>query len=132
YWAYLYGRRHRVPVISVDNMKIIDRCRHDRDIADAGFDFHLARMAVKVKLAWAYHYLISTFFFPAIRKPRTTLVPPILRPEVLALKREPGSHVVVYQSAASNEGLVPVLNSLPHEFRVYGLGGPRQEGNVAL
>src|ERR1700737_1169075 len=28
-WSYLYAVNHRLPVISVDNMKIINRCRHD-------------------------------------------------------------------------------------------------------
>jgi len=133
YWAYLYGRAHRVPVISVDNMKIMDRCRHDAEIVqEGGLGFHLASAAVSVKLAWAYHYLISSFFFPAIRKARTTLVPPILRREVLALKREEGEHVVVYQTTGANQSLVPMLQSLPHEFRLYGMGREGQEGNVTL
>jgi uncharacterized protein (TIGR00661 family) len=133
YWAYLYGRRHGIPVISIDNMQILDRCRHDPDIVeDAAFDFNLARLAVKMKLPWAYHYLVSSFFFPPIRRPRTTLVPPVLRPEVLALRREPAAHVLVYQSASSNEGLVPLLAAMPHEFRVYGMGREGREGSVSL
>ena len=133
YCAYLFGRLHRVPVISVDNMKVIDRCCHDPEVLrGAELDFRLTRLAVRAKLAWAYHYLISSFFFPSIRKPRTTLVPPILRPEVLSLRREPGGHVLVYQSAAGNEKLLPLLRSLPGEFRVYGMGQTGQEGNVTL
>ena len=27
-WAYLYGLNHRIPVISIDNMQVINRCRH--------------------------------------------------------------------------------------------------------
>lgn len=132
YWAYLFGRLHRVPVISVDNMKIIDRCRHDPALLrGAEADFRLTRLAVRAKLAWAYHYLISSFFFPPICKPRTTLVPPILRPEVLSLRREPGQHVLVYQSAA-NPGLLPLLQALPHEFRVYGMGRAGETENVTL
>jgi len=133
YWAYLYGRLHGVPVISVDNMKVIDRCSHDPEMMEgAQADFRVTRFAVKAKLLWAYHYLVSSFFFPPIRKPRTTLIPPILRPEVLALQRHPESHVLVYQSAAANQALVPILRSLPHEFRVYGLGREGVEGNVSL
>jgi uncharacterized protein (TIGR00661 family) len=132
-WAYLYGRLHGIPVISIDNMKVLDRCDHDPDIVEhAAFDFNLARMAVKVKLAWAYHYLISSFFFPPVRKSRTTLIPPILRPEVLALRREPGERVLVYQSASTNERLVPLLKSLPYPFRVYGMGREGTEGSVSL
>jgi uncharacterized protein (TIGR00661 family) len=132
YWAYLFGRLHGVPVISVDNMKIIDRCRHDTALLrGAEADFRLTRLAVRAKLAWAYHYLISSFFFPPICKARTTLVPPILRPEVLSLRREPGQHVLVYQSAA-NPGLLPLLRALPHPFRVYGMGRVGEEDNVTL
>jgi uncharacterized protein (TIGR00661 family) len=120
-------------VISIDNMKVIDRCSHDAELVHgAQTDFRLTRFAVKAKLLWAYHYLASSFFFPPIRKPRTTLVPPILRPEVLALRREPGRHVLVYQSAAANQALIPLLRSQPHEFRVYGLGREGLEGNVTL
>jgi uncharacterized protein (TIGR00661 family) len=132
YWAYLFGRLNGVPVISVDNMKIIDRCRHDAALLrGAEADFRLTRLAVRAKIAWAYHYLVSSFFFPPICKTRTTLVPPILRPEVLSLRREPGQHVLIYQSAA-NPGLLPLLQALPHSFRVYGMGRVGQEGNVTL
>ncbi|MCC2671265.1 MAG: hypothetical protein K0Q72_3736, partial [Armatimonadetes bacterium] len=136
YWAYLYGRRHGIPVISIDNMQVIDRCDHDPELLEeAGFKFRLARMAVKMKLPGAYHYLVTSFFFPPVRKPRTTLIAPVLRPEVLALRREPGEHVLVYQTAPTNTSLIPMLAALPHEFRVYGMGregteGPR--GNVSL
>jgi uncharacterized protein (TIGR00661 family) len=132
-WAYAYGRRHGIPVISVDNLQMLDRCQHERAIvADARFDFNVARMAVRVKLPRAYHYLVSSFFFPPIRRPRTTLVPPILRSEVLALRRERGDHVLVYQTSSSNEGLVPLLKTLPYEFRVYGMGRESEEDNVSL
>ena len=136
YWAYLYGRRHGIPVISIDNMQMIDRCDHDPGLVEeAAFKFRLARMAIKMKLPGAYHYLVTSFFFPLVRKPRTTLIPPVLRPEVLALRREPGEHVLVYQTSPSNDRLIPMLTQLPHEFRVYGMGregteGPR--GNVSL
>lgn len=31
-WAHLYGLRHGLPVISIDNMQIINRCKHDAAI----------------------------------------------------------------------------------------------------
>ncbi len=114
-------------------MQILNRCDHDDDVTDdRRSDFRLAKAAVKVKLPGCYHYLISSFFHPRVRKKRTTLVPPILRPEILAAKREPGHHVLVYQTASSNEGLIPTLRKLPHEFRVYGLGRKEDLGNVKL
>lgn len=132
-WAALYALNHRVPVISIDNMQIINRCRHDPRIVEArGFDFELVRMAVKIKVPKAYHYLITSFFFPEVRKKYTTLVPPILRPEVAELTWAPGDHVLVYQTQTTNVDLVPSLKRLPYRFKVYGLGREGVEGNVTL
>jgi len=133
-WAYFYGIAKGLPVISIDNMQIINRCEHEKFATEFGsFDFRLAKLAVKAKVPGAYHYLITTFFLPEVRKRKTSLIPPILRPEILAARREPGEHVLVYQTAAAaNPDLVPILRSLPYEFRVYGLGREGQEGNVRL
>jgi len=132
-WAYLYGLNHRLPVVDIDNQQVINRCRHDPSLlAGKRLDYLMTRIAVKAKLPWAYHYLVTSFFFPPVRKKRTTLVPPILRPEILAARREPGKHVLVYQTSAANTLLVPTLQALPWEFRVYGMGRSGVEGNVTL
>ena len=131
-WAYLYARNHRLPVLSIDNMHVIDRCEHDDAITRGSYDFQLAKAAVKVKVPGAYHYLVTSFFYPEVRKPRTTLVPPILRPEILAAVREPGEHIVVYQTGSAGKALLPVLATLPGEFRVYGAGEEGSVGNVRL
>ncbi len=130
-WAYLYGVNHFLPILSIDNMQVIDRCSHGPEV-EASADFDLARAAVLSKLPGCRHYLITTFFHPPVAKERTTLVPPILRPEILAARREPGAHVTVYQTAKSNSALVPLLRSMPYEFRVYGMGREGEEGNVRL
>lgn len=132
-WAAFYALNHFLPVVSIDNMQVINRCRHDKKIAKSeGMDFRIAKLAVKVKMPGAYHYLVTSFFYPPVKKRRTSLVPPILRPEILAAKREPGDHVLVYQTAASNEALVPTLKKLPYRFRVYGMGREGSDGNVTL
>ncbi|MCK6502799.1 teichoic acid biosynthesis protein [Myxococcota bacterium] len=132
-WAYLFGRAHDIPVVSIDNMQVINRCRHDLDVVTGpsglpALDFRLAKLSVKVKLPGAFHYLVSTFFTPPVRKPRTTLVPPILRPEILAARREPGAHLLVYQTASTNRALLQTLSRLPMECRVYGMGTERDPG----
>jgi uncharacterized protein (TIGR00661 family) len=130
-WAFLYARNHFVPVVSIDNMQVINRCRHPAALRD-DLDFQLAKLAVKVKLPGAYHYLVTSFFFPEVRKPRTTLVPPILRPEILEAKREAGEHVLVYQAPAALEAWLPVLRKLPYRFVVYGSGREGSEGHIEL
>lgn len=132
-FAYLVARSQRLPVVSIDNIQILDRCAHDDEVTEGRCaSFKLAKAAVKVRLPGAYHYLVTSFFFPPVRKPRTTLIPPILRDEILAARREPGEHVLVYQTASTNTALVPALKRLPYEFRVYGLGREGEEGNVRL
>lgn len=134
-WAYFYGIMHKIPVLSIDNMQILNRCRHDSHVTgQACFSFRLAKLAVKVKLPRAYHYLITSFFFPDVRKKRTTLVPPILREHILSAKREPGEHVLVYQTAHADGSLVETLRTLPYQFRLYGRQGANgeREGNVLL
>ena len=130
-WAYLYARNHFIPVVSIDNMQVLNRCRHPAEIR-GDLDFQLAKLAVKFKLPGAYHYLVTSFFFPDVRKPRTTLVPPILRPEILSARREPGEHVLVYQAPAALEAWLPVLRKLPGRFVVYGMGREGREGNTEL
>ncbi len=132
-WAWRFGRKHRIPVVSIDNMQVINRCRHDDFTTDGrSADFRLAKLAVKAKLPGCYHYLVSSFFFPPVRKRYTSLVPPILRPEILAAEREPGEHVLVYQTADSNSRLLPLLRGLPYRFRLYGMNRDEQLDNVTL
>jgi uncharacterized protein (TIGR00661 family) len=121
-FSYLYAVNRGLPVISVDNMQIINRCRHERKIT-AGHEagFQLAKGIVKAKVPAAYHYLIATFFRPPVRKPRTSLHPPILRPEILAAKSEEGQHLLVYQTNTTNRELPEMLARAGIECRVYGL-----------
>jgi uncharacterized protein (TIGR00661 family) len=84
-------------------------------------DLELTRAIVKAKVAGAFHYHITTFFYPPVRKERTTLHPPILRPEILAARPEPGEHLLVYQTSTSNEALPEVLRRCGRECRIYGL-----------
>jgi uncharacterized protein (TIGR00661 family) len=130
-FAALYGLRHGLPVVSIDNIQAIHRLKHGKAIRKS-FDFELARVAVKMKVPRAYHYLVSSFFFPPLRKKHTTLVPPILRKEVVDAVRAPGEHVVVYQRVIPKKVLLPMLRKLPFEFRVYGSAKNEEAGNVRL
>jgi uncharacterized protein (TIGR00661 family) len=121
-WSYLFAVNHRLPVLSVDNTQIIDRCTHAPEILDGmAADFRLTKAIVKAKVAGAAHYYITTFFYPPARKPDTTLYPPILRPEILAARPEAGAHLLVYQTSTSNAALPEILARAGIECRIYGL-----------
>ena len=121
-WSYLFAKSHGIPVLSIDNMQIIDRCTHAPALLEgAAADFALTKAIVKAKVAGARHYYITTFFYPPVRKPNTSLHPPILRPEILAARPEPGEHLLVYQTATSNSELPRTLAGCGRECRIYGL-----------
>jgi uncharacterized protein (TIGR00661 family) len=120
-WSYLYGKTHRLPVVSLDNIQIVSRCAHPPEILSGHeVDFQLAKGVVKAKLPGCYHYLVTSFFFPQVRKPRTTLHPSVLRPEILAAPSEQGEHLVVYQTSESSSDLPEVLRRCGRECRIYG------------
>lgn len=121
-WTYLYAKTHGLPIISVDNMQVINRCTHDAYIiGDHEADFTFTRLFIKSKLPFCNHYVITSFFRPPIRKAKTTLCPPILRPEILAAKRSEGDHLLVYQTAEGNEALEDTLQKTGIPCRIYGM-----------
>jgi uncharacterized protein (TIGR00661 family) len=121
-WTYYYGKAHRLPVFSIDNMQVLNRCTIDADVIEGHrADFEIAKAFVKSKLPFCDHYLVTSFFRPPIRKDRTTLFPPILRPEILAAKPGRGEHLLVYQTAEGNEGLADTLARTGLECRIYGM-----------
>ncbi len=121
-FSYYFGKAHRIPVIDLDNIHVISKCRHSPELLRGHErDFGLIRSVVAAKLPRCFHYVIPTFFYPPVRSRRTTLVPPVLRPEVVAARSERGEHLLVYQTATTNVALPEVLRRLGVPARVYGL-----------
>lgn len=133
-FSYFYAKAQGLPVISIDNMQIISRTRLDVVVPpqERG-NFQLARNIVRLKVPRSRHYFVTTFFTPPASKARTTLVPPIIRPEILAARPTSGPHILVYQSATTQHDLVALLQQLPEqEFHVYGFNKEESHGNVQL
>ncbi len=121
-WTYFYAKAHRLPIISVDNMQVINRCKHPDEVLEGhSADFQITKAFVKSKLPFCDHYLVSTFFHPEVRKDKTTLVPPILRPEILDAQPSRGDHLLVYQTAEGNDELARTLADTGMECRIYGM-----------
>ena len=121
-WTYFYAKLHRIPVLSIDNIQMINRCQHAPEIIEADRSgFEVARAFVKGKLPNCDHYLITTFYYPEIRKKDTSLYPPILRPEILAAPTQRGDHLLVYQTAEGNDALAQALAESGRECRIYGM-----------
>ena len=71
----------------------------------------------------ATEYVVTTFFDPPLARGGTTLVPPIVRPEIETASAERGDHLVVYSSG--DPVLIEALRASGVPCRVYGMrGGP--------
>ena len=121
-WTYLYAQTHRLPILSVDNMQIINRCKMPEQVVEGhAVEFQLTKAFIKSKLPWCDEYFITTFFHPEVRKKRTRLFPPILRPEILDAKRRNGEHLLVYTTGEGNDGFASALRETGLECRIYGM-----------
>jgi uncharacterized protein (TIGR00661 family) len=121
-WTYLYGKTHRLPVLSIDNMQIINRCTLPKEIIEGHqAEFQLTKAFIKSKLPFCDEYFITTFFHPEVRKERTRLFPPILRPEILSAKRRSGEHLLVYTTGEGNDAFADTLARTGLECRIYGM-----------
>jgi uncharacterized protein (TIGR00661 family) len=127
--AGMYARASRTPLIAVDNINMLDRCHHEPEILDGHReDYMLARAVTRRMVPGAVEYMVTTFFYPPCAKRQTTLVPPILRPEIVAAAGERGDHLVVYSSG--EESALATLRASGLRCRVYGMRGGPAEGTV--
>lgn len=116
----IYARWSQTPLVCVDNIHMIDRCRHDPEILEGAFEeLQVARAVVRAMSAPAGDYVIPTLFHPEVIKGRTQLVRPILRQPVIDASPTRGEHLVVY--SAGGEELIEVLRSSPVPCHVYGM-----------
>jgi len=131
----VYARLTHTPLIAVGNINMLDRCRHDREIIGSDReDFLLARTVAHSMVPGAVAYIVTTYFRPPVTRGGTTLVPPIVRPEIIKARPERGDHLVVYSSG--DEALIEALRSAGIRCLVYGMrGGPSEavtDGNLEL
>jgi uncharacterized protein (TIGR00661 family) len=121
-WVYLYGKSHGLPIISIDNMQVLNRCRHHPELLEGiRTQYELTRAFIKSKLPFSDHYFVTSFFYPPLARRRTTMVPPVLRPEVIGAAAQRGDHLLVYQTAEDYSELPEVLATSGFECRIYGL-----------
>lgn len=133
-WSWFFGKMFDLPIICVDNIQILNRCSHASEIIAGDQDeFRLAKNIVKARAPKASWYLVTTFFYPEVRKKRTELVPPILRQNVLDADPTDGGHLLVYQTSQTFADLPKMLQKLDCPAYVYGLrqvDEPTTHGNI--
>ena len=124
--AGVYARGTRTPLIAVDNINMLDRCRHDDEIIGAHRqDYLLARAVAHSMVPGAVEYIVTTFFEPPLARGGTTLVPPIIRPEIVAAQRARRAPRRVLERRPEADRRAARGRDAP--ARVYGMrGGPRR------
>lgn len=133
-FTYLFAKHLKIPIISIDNMQVMNRCKLNIEIPKAEKNnYNLAKAIVKAKLPKCDHYLISSFFDAEIKKKDTVIVPPIVRDAVINAKVTKGDHILMYQTSSSLPGVRKVLHQLPDvNFYVYGFGIDEQDKNITF
>ena len=129
----VYARLTRTPLIAVGNINLLDRCRHDAEILGHDReDFLLARAVSRAMVPGAVSYIVTTYFRAPISRGGTTLVPPIVRPEIVDAESVRGDHLVVYWSG--DEAVLDALRSAPMRCLLYGMqdetAETRRDGNL--
>ena len=135
-FVWLFAASRRIPIVSIDNAQVLPRCLHSRAIFREHEGGMRALEAFTVaKAPSAHHYVVTSFFYPPVKphlQRATTLVPPILRGEVLRMLDAPpasSDHVLVYKTGSLDDAtFVQPLAQVPEQsFIVYGL---RDRGSV--
>lgn len=131
-FSFFFAKLHKLPIISIDNMQIMDRCDLDIDISrNEKVNYKIAKQIVKVKVPKCDHYFITSFFDAPIKKPNTTIVPPIIRKAIVNAKVTTGKHILMYQTSSSLQTIQETLKQLPNErFYVYGMNKDYTDENV--
>lgn len=133
-FSYFFAKTHKLPLISIDNMQIMDRCILDIEISkEEKNNYRIAKNIVMAKVPGCNHYFISSFFDAEIKKKNTSIVPPIIRSAIQELSPSKGKHILMYQTSSSLKTVKETLQQLPDEkFFVYGMNQDYADGNVVF
>ncbi|MFK7106781.1 MJ1255/VC2487 family glycosyltransferase [Flavobacterium oreochromis] len=128
----LFAKKHDLPLISIDNMQVINRCKLDIPIPSSEKNnYTISKSIVKVKVPNAQHYFISSFFEAQILKENTTLVPPIVREAISNALPKEGNHILMYQSSSTIAKVTEALHQIPeYTFYVYGFNKDLVNKNI--
>lgn len=120
-WSWFFGQFHQVPVLAVADHFLITRCSIAPDVVEGYRDaYRTTRLITQARIPSADHYVVPSFVDVDEKKERTTLIPPILRQQVLQANATDGDHVIAYQTPCSEFRLAPFLQQLDRPVRLYG------------
>lgn len=120
------ARRIGLPILSFNHQQIVTETSYDLPLRHWPTAALTAAAIRLIAPRRPEHLLLTSFFFPPLRAPeRTTLVPPIIRPAVQALRPTRGEKVLVYYNqAAGADRVIEALSQVDAPFVLYNFDPP--------
>jgi len=127
--AFLTG----TPFLTLDHQHILTNCRlqHRPELRR---DYFLARFMVKWLIPLSKLNIITTFFFPPVKRNGTYLFPPLIRRQILGSRKKvsEGDFTLVYHTTPSAFAMIDrgLKEASPEKFVVYNMGRQYRDGNI--
>lgn len=128
-----YASINKIPLIYINNQHIATNTEVTKE--GSFLSRNLTNLVINLFSPQANRYFITTFFYPKIKDNKTTLVPPIVREEVIKAKSKEGKHILIYLRKSYNydfEKIKQDLKGVNERFIVYGLDIEKKEGNITF
>ncbi len=125
------SRLLRIPVIALDNITMIRKGKFKIPRSEI-LSYLTARLITNLfNQINANRYIITTFFYPKIKRMRNTVfVPPVLRQRIIRTKPAKGRHILVYQTSITNKALLDELKGVDEKFLIYGFDEEKKDQNL--
>lgn len=123
------ARAMGLPCLSFDHQHVVTKCRLH---SPPGLFFPATtfRFIVRHLFSVPERYFVLSFFPADPLSPDTSLLPPVLRPDVIPLTPHAGGHILAYFRAGVVAGLLDALRATGREVRLYGQGAKPSSGGV--
>ena len=126
------GSTIRVPVISANNISILDHTKLDATSVKHVYPKLFALTTSQLSTLSADMYVIPTYFFPKPKGKKVFLTDPPIRQAIRDAETSTKDHVLVYQTSSTCLGLLKVLNRLDEKFIVYGFGKRKKRKHLTF
>jgi uncharacterized protein (TIGR00661 family) len=94
--------------------------------------YYTYKILIKAFSSNVDYHVITTFFYPPVRRPNVFLYPPILRKEIIYMKPKRKDYYLVYQTSSTNNKLIKMLKSVDVKFIVYGFEKDEIDENITF
>jgi len=119
---------YKIPLISIDNQHRITNLKINIP-KKYKKDYRIAREVTNTFVRKADHFIVTSFAKAPIEKKNTTIVPPIIRKDVLKLKPKYKGKILVYLTKKDNS-IIKTLTEINEKFAVYGFNIKKKKQNL--